>query len=973
MRKILFQFAVLATAILVGSNGQSQAPPRSEEVLRFGFSGASWKEVLEWVAKESGLSLQINDLPPGTFSFTDPKRTYTPREALDVINEILLRTGYAVVRKGQMLYTLNYESDAAKKFIDEMSELITLDQLDQRSSYDIVKAFFGLGSLPVDAAQQELEKLVGPGGVVVVFPTTRMARITGTAKKLREVRTHLDSINGPEGVASVTEIALQNRSVDEMLTVARQLLGIAEDANDPNLKIATDVFRNRIYVMGDPGKIRQLELICRKLDVAPVEASPSEKANIEVPELRTYTPGSMDPATVMDVLQTLLAGTPDVRLALEPKLKNIVALARPSEHAKIKTFLAELSGSGGDTFDVIQLKRLDPQLAVLTINKFFGSSDPNSGAPKVDGDPSSSRLWVKGTAAQVKLVRELIEKLEGATGAESLLGDKLRLIPLTGSGANSVLEQLEQYWGLTGRENKLRIVVPNGGRRNSGLPERRVAPPADGKKEEANPVEQTTTTSKDSTEKKKLDAGLAVHRYVAHPQEEVKKEAATDPNQQVQDRLNQIMNQLSGREVAAKGALRDVVINMTPQGLVLSSEDPEALAAAEELIQLLSNGANASSQPTVYWLRFAQAAPTADLISSILRGDSGSGGGGSVLGNVAGNVMNELGGGILGGLLGRSSGGGGAASTGISTASGSVSIVPDSRLNALIVQASAQDLMLIDQLLEVIDRPDSPEGIKVTNSAEIIPVIYQDAAKVAETIKAVYADRIQGASGNRGPSPEQIMQALTRGGGGRGGQQKEQEPPKMTLGVDEASNSIVVSGPRHLVEEVKVLVQALDTAGASVEEEIQIIRPNGKGDPKKIYESLRTALGQSTTTSTQPDRGSSTSSSSSNRSTSGSGSSTSQSSSDDIQQRIEFFRQLRDRFQGGSGGGFPFGGGSPGGGGGGPFGGGTPGGGGFRGGFPFGQGGPSGGTPGGGGFRGFGGGFPGGGGSGGGGNPGGGR
>ncbi len=273
---------------------------------------------------------------------------------------------------------------------------------------------------------------------------------------------------------------------------------------------------------------------------------------------------------------------------------------------------------------------------------------------------------------------------------------------------------------------------------------------------------------------------------------------------------------------------------------------------------------------------------------------------------MAGQMVGELGGGILGGLLGGGSRGGSSSGPGasIATASGTVSIVPDARLNALIVQAGPQDLMLIDQLLEVIDRPDSPEDIKLTNSAAIIPVIYQDASQVADTVKSVYADRIQQGGSNRQPNPQDFINAITRGGRGGGGQQREQEPPKMTVGVDKHSNSLVVSGPPHLIAEVQSLVEALDQAGATQEESVEVVALNGTVNPEMMQKTLRAVMGQKVSTTSTP------SSSSNNNNNSSSGSGGGSNSEEEARQRIEMFRQMRERMMGG-GGGFPFGGGGP--------------------------------------------------------------
>jgi hypothetical protein len=109
---------------------------------------------------------------------------------------------------------------------------------------------------------------------------------------------------------------------------------------------------------------------------------------------------------------------------------------------------------------------------------------------------------------------------------------------------------------------------------------------------------------------------------------------------------------------------------------------------------------------TVYFLKHCKAEVARQLISDILGGtSSGGSGGGSLVGDVASNLMGG-GGGILGALLGGGGGGDGGVVTTVQ-ATGPVSIVADTRLNCLVVQALPVDVKLIEQLLKVIDREGS--------------------------------------------------------------------------------------------------------------------------------------------------------------------------------------------------------------------------------------------------------------------------
>ena len=276
----------------------------------------------------------------------------------------------------------------------------------------------------------------------------------------------------------------------------------------------------------------------------------------------------------------------------------------------------------------------------------------------------------------------------------------------------------------------------------------------------------------------------------------------------------------------------------TPGGLIVASQDRKALDDFESLLRtVLEQTAQSSAEPTIFWLKFAKADVAAQMLNQILGGGTGGRGGGSLVGDVAASVVGDVGGGILGSLLG----GGGS-----SVFSGSASIVPDVRLNCLIVQAGAADLQLIEQLLPIIDSEAGPEEVQTGGKPRLIPVIYMSADEMANIVRQVYADRVVGADAGRQrqPSPEDFIRALR--GGGRGGSREESagEIQKMTIGVDARSNSLIVAAPEPLFKEVEELVAQLDDETILTDESVEVISIKGKPTPKFCRRRSRRSLGR---------------------------------------------------------------------------------------------------------------------------------
>jgi len=143
------------------------------------------------------------------------------------------------------------------------------------------------------------------------------------------------------------------------------------NANE-NIRIAIDPISSRLFASGKRAELQKLR------DLVPLIGRQSSDSSlplaaIEDPQLATYPINKADPASVLAVMQTLLAGQPDVRLALEPTSNKLIALARPSEHRTIIETLKQLEGEV-EQVEVIQLRKMDPQMVILTITKLFAET-----------------------------------------------------------------------------------------------------------------------------------------------------------------------------------------------------------------------------------------------------------------------------------------------------------------------------------------------------------------------------------------------------------------------------------------------------------------------------------------------------------------------------------------------------------------------------------------------------------------------
>jgi type II secretory pathway component GspD/PulD (secretin) len=885
-------------------------PAGTPGMLRFNFKAHPWAEVLEWFAEKADLSYVPDDAPQGTFNYIDNKE-YTPAQAIDLLNRVLLIKGYVLVTHERMLFLVNIEDGVPDYLVSE----IQLEDLDDRGESELVSVVFSLDKITPEQAQQEIEGLVGPLGKIVPLPLSRQIKVIETGGRLRRIRDVIQRIEGPDGLLGdrMQTFVLEHITPDEAMAVMRPLLDIDEEdfsSDDGSIRVGVDQVGNRLLATGKPDKVARVKEILDAIDVG--ETVEPGAGTVDDELILMVYPITGDPESVLAVLQTLLAGEPDVRLARDPKTGSLVALARRSLHETIIQPTLEKYGVSERLTEVIHLRVVDPTYAVLAINKLFGAGgeDGDPTAPQVDADPTSRILLVRGTASQIEQIRTLLEKMgetDTTQPAVAAGGGSVRMIPLN-SRTRMALEQLQEFWPAV-RPNRLRVVTPSaaiprmrsGG--PAGAPEPGAAEPdATPGLPEQPPREPAAAENPPAPNKAAGLRGGARLFLVAQPVEIEPKPA--EPESEPDEPAPQPDDAAPSPSDAPPGPAEvdPIVVTVTRGAVIIASRDTEALDVFEEWLTTLAGGTgNEAAYPTVFFLKYAKATVVAETLDQIFGGGTlvESGGGGSMVGDLANAAIGGTAGGIIGAMLG---GGGGTI-----TPSGTVRITPEPRLNALFVQAGPADVDLIEQLLQILD-DEEPEDVLAKPQTRIIPVYNTQADRIAEMIRELFRNNLatSGSSGGSSrPSPEQIMQMLRGGRGGssgRGGQRRAaEEVQKMTISVDTLTNSVVVAAPEPLLTQVEQTVRELDLRAVESANYTIVTKRLHNTSPTVVQGALSAMLGQSV------QFGGSTGSSTRSRTSSRSSTST---SSDDAR-RAFFMEMMRRRME--MGGGPPGRGGPPGG------------------------------------------------------------
>lgn len=477
----------------------------------------------------------------------------------------------------------------------------------------------------------------------------------------------------------------------------------------------------------------------------------------DTPQLMVHALGAADPGAALQLVTALLAKAPEAKVIGDGRSGQLAVLARPELHRSIKAAIDELQASAPEV-EVVPLSVVDPYDAAEAIDRLFGSRSRSGVTPvEAEADIRSSRLLVRGTKEQLSEVRRLLAQMGEPLADRAGSGKRLRVVSLPGRDTKSLVEDLQRLWPSVGR-NPIRVVTPS-----AVVPTWRnesppPAPPADDQEGAGQPPPGGTSAW-----------GLWLLPALV---------GAADEGPPFSDKPAGGPAP-TAEQPSATPEPPPIVIAPGPGGVTIASDDPEALDRLESLLRTLASQAGQPGREfTVFPLKNAPA-----------------------------NNVSEL--------LRRAFGGLGFG------ASGAVSIVADSRLNAVIVRAGPNDLAAIEGLLEILDSADVP-STAITTRVERIPVKHTDAAEIAAVLSETFRTALTSSVSRqqlpmaRGVSRDisALLDELNRSASG----------PEMTISVDERSNSLLVLAPEPLLKEVRSVVEQLDQAAEGAPRSVRVVR-----------------------------------------------------------------------------------------------------------------------------------------------------
>jgi type II secretory pathway component GspD/PulD (secretin) len=383
------------SALLTAEQQAAFATLFSQPKLKFNFRLQKWEAVLDWVADEAGLSLVMDEAPPGTFNYSDSKE-YTPTEAIDLLNGWLLTKGFTLVRRERLVMCLNLKGGLPDGAIPR----VTLEDLENRGRFEFISVLIPLEGRPAAETLTEITPLLGTYGKADMLAATQQLLVVDSAATVRTIQQVVNRIPLPKKAATPKPAApapkpelviypIEHANPEQAGEVLKQIV---------DGTIVIDATASQISINAIPTEQEKAKTIIGQLE--------SNQGPDKQPLLKLYSARVRDTA---ELLATMKLVSPDGEFRYDEASRKLVAWANATDQIRISGSLEELEAQqpvGGTTqLEVYQLSEMDPAAAQTLVTSLMPEV-------KVTIDSRTGSLIAIGTLSDHQAILSLLEQLE---------------------------------------------------------------------------------------------------------------------------------------------------------------------------------------------------------------------------------------------------------------------------------------------------------------------------------------------------------------------------------------------------------------------------------------------------------------------------------------------------------------------------------------------------------------------------------
>ncbi|MDP1562483.1 MAG: secretin N-terminal domain-containing protein [Pirellulaceae bacterium] len=381
-----------------------EGPAQDANTLKFNFDDQPWPDVLAWFARQAGLSLVINDFPPGGFTFRD-SRGYSPTEAIDLLNSVLLTKEFTLVRKDSLLILINTKNGIPYDLVPRKS----IQELPTCGRFELVTVAFPLQGRLAEIVQAEVKPLIGPLGKLEPLPATGQVLVTETAGRMAAIDALIQAIplpKPPKEPQPKPEPPPQFLKTYTITDLGLQSTATFLPAAVGGVRVTVDEPTNQLFIYATEKQHADIDAVLAKLRES---ARPADLV------VQTYRYRSAQPTVLVEQLKALVPG---VLFQVDSVGTRLIAIGNAKQQETLQQALESIEGPAETNLSLKQypMARAAQTQAMETIQKIV---------PGVSVTAHSTRpqLLIIATEAQHQQIATVIEQLSEA-GVDVGQGDQ---------------------------------------------------------------------------------------------------------------------------------------------------------------------------------------------------------------------------------------------------------------------------------------------------------------------------------------------------------------------------------------------------------------------------------------------------------------------------------------------------------------------------------------------------------------------
>jgi len=844
-----------------------KAKPDKDGMVQFSFYGQPWTEVLQWYAEVANCSLDWQEMPADFLNLTTQRR-YTVAETRDLLNSRLLSRGFTMIRQGDVLSVVKLD-----KIDPSLVPRVEPDDLEEHLPFDFARVRFALpDDMDPAKAVEDVKILLNPSAKVTPLLASKQLMVIDAVSNLRDVRDLLYSqqlaqesdvrpkqfqirYRRADYVAEQVMVALgldpTNRKVPMEVQMAQQQQRMqmmqqmqqqqhqqggkqppVMKPEGPQVHIAVDVRRNTMSVNAPPKEMKMIERIISQFDVPEHGEMASAGASGGL-TLERYQTVTVDPEAVISALKEIGNLNPLTQLKSDSGSKTIFATATREDHETIRRMVGKLDGTGRGLRVVWLSRRTRADEVAGTVQALMVGEEKKSDSNRsryffydpwyrnneekkedtgfrIQADVENNRLLLWCNDNEYAEVTTMLEQLGAIASAAGKNPNTWRVLETRDPKQTAELvERLKQSWN---GKNPLNI---------------NVAPQQTQPLKEKSPTEEEPAGEEAAVESDRLTRAPTLEArgprvWLAQFSTD---SSATSDAVEPADVEATVKAPPAAVEATPAPSAAPINITVTPDGRILvSSQD---IAALDQIEDLLNELEPKQQDFAVFKLLNSRAVDVHYNLKEYFQdelADDDSGGFYSFFSDDSSNDPTTLG------------------------KRRKMRFIWDPDSNTILVQnASPAQLETIRKLIQIYDQPTG----EVTRRTEIIQIKYSKANDIAAALKEVYRDLLSSKDkefqDQRGGDRRTRTETYYRFYGGSGGESNKKAGVKMafegalSIGVDQVSNSLIISAEEQIFANVRQIVQMLDEE-AKPNTVVQVHQIEGSISAAELRKALATAL-----------------------------------------------------------------------------------------------------------------------------------